>query len=544
MDLSPKGRAQDLRNAIRFITAQTNLPILLIQVGIMMLVVPSAADFVGLGDPLEIGLSEMVLGVAGILILVSGIALDWTVGQRTVRKRLARLSLHNLRPDRAILAVVLLGVLFVIMSQVMTTNQVSRLGVFAFFSLLIHYAFAHVFGTATRDGVQTEELSGTQQGFSFARSVAAIGSLAIVVYLIGNPAVYSHLGLDVQEMIYNLRVARMNERDLATIEKGYYENLIRVDWLTSEAMYEQLRMTYYWVELEDTQIGRLTGDFYKWELIPQSEDLLYGVPMRINRWGMRDRDYEREKPPSTYRIAVLGQSVAMGLGVHADKTFESILEERLNRENENGPYTKYEILDFGVPDYTALHQAILLEDKVLSFEPDMVLYVAYIDKGYAVWHLAEMVSSGVDIPSDSLRQLVKEAGVDDDMDVHEAERRLKTKGDEILLWAYSQIVQQSREHDILPVWAFVPVVDEGRRNDEIPEHIRLAEEAGFIVLNLSDVYDGYDPRGLKVEGYDLHPNEAGHRLIAERLYEELEARNEILSLGLSDKGNTGTETSN
>ena len=51
---------------------------------------------------------------------------------------------------------------------------------------------------------------------------------------------------------------------------------------------------------------------------------------------------------------------------------------------------------------------------MFSFEPDVVLYVAYTDKGFTTWHLAEMSSAGVDIPYDDIREMMKEAGVDDD----------------------------------------------------------------------------------------------------------------------------------
>ena len=55
--------------------------------------------------------------------------------------------------------------------------------------------------------------------------------------------------------------------------------------------------------------------------------------MSINRWGMRDRDYEQTPAPDTYRIALTGPSFVMGSGVADNEVFEWLLEDRLNREH-------------------------------------------------------------------------------------------------------------------------------------------------------------------------------------------------------------------
>jgi lysophospholipase L1-like esterase len=62
---------------------------------------------------------------------------------------------------------------------------------------------------------------------------------------------------------------------------------------------------------------------------------------------------------------------------------------------------------------------------------------------------------------------------------------------------------------------------------------RLAAEAGFNVLDLSGVYDGYDWRTLVVAPWDPHPNAAGHRLIADKLYEVLRQHQDLIPLNLA-----------
>ena len=57
--------------------------------------------------------------------------------------------------------------------------------------------------------------------------------------------------------------------------------------------------------------------------------------------------------------------------------------------------------------------------------------------------------------------------------------------------------------------------------------MQLAEEAGFIVLDLSGIYKNQDIKSLHVAEWDDHPNGKGHQLIAARLYEALLEKEEI-----------------
>jgi hypothetical protein len=46
------------------------------------------------------------------------------------------------------------------------------------------------------------------------------------------------------------------------------------------------------------------------------------------------------------------------------------------------------------------------------------------------------------------------------------------------------------------------------------------------------VYDGHDWRTLLVAPWDDHPNAAGHRLIADKLYEVLQQHRDLIPLNL------------
>ena len=56
---------------------------------------------------------------------------------------------------------------------------------------------------------------------------------------------------------------------------------------------------------------------------------------------------------------------------------------------------------------------------------------------------------------------------------------------------------------------------------------QMAREAGFDTIDLSDVYSGEEVQILRVAEWDFHPNAYGHRLIANRLQQELHSHPEI-----------------
>jgi hypothetical protein len=59
------------------------------------------------------------------------------------------------------------------------------------------------------------------------------------------------------------------------------------------------------------------------------------------------------------------------------------------------------------------------------------------------------------------------------------------------------------------------------------EFISLAEKAGFAVADLSDWAGGRRPAEVKLGEGDHHASSPGHRLIADRLAEEVRLRPEL-----------------
>jgi hypothetical protein len=191
----------------------------------------------------------------------------------------------------------------------------------------------------------------------------------------------------------------------------------------------------------------------------------------------------------------------------------------LNQEKPAG--RRYEILNFAVQGYQPPQQVVAV-DKAVTFAPDSVFYVAAgRELSRAAWYLVEVVQKRIEIPYQPLRDIVEKAGLRPDMDETTGRRLLQPFHHEILLWTYKSIADRARAVGAVPVFVFLPQVREGAWQEETPETLRVAEEAGFVVINLAETYKGIDIGTVRLAEWDDHPNVRGHELIAARLYDAL-----------------------
>ena len=191
----------------------------------------------------------------------------------------------------------------------------------------------------------------------FGRSAVFTGATGTLLLVIGQPAVQDRLteggpfGDDLVGMVSSLQVERLNEADAVLVDRGYYEGL-----LTAPSFLSALWRARVGAppgrdrgRLEETEAGRTRDDLLRYELRPGVLIDFQGVSFTTNEWGMRDREgYLSTKPPLTYRIALMGSSYSMGWGVPLSSTFETLAEERLNRERPWDGFDRYEILNFSV----------------------------------------------------------------------------------------------------------------------------------------------------------------------------------------------------
>ena len=84
-------------------------------------------------------------------------------------------------------------------------------------------------------------------------------------------------------------------------------------------------------------------------IVGEEEDRV--ILYRINDDGFRDRDYPRERRPGTFRILVLGDSVAYGTGVQLQETLAKQMEARFRDLVGEGVFEGHRV---GAPSRVAL----------------------------------------------------------------------------------------------------------------------------------------------------------------------------------------------
>jgi D-alanyl-lipoteichoic acid acyltransferase DltB (MBOAT superfamily) len=343
----------------------------------------------------------------------------------------------------------------------------------------------------------------------------------VILSALGIQAVYTSLGPAGATVINSLRSGQLSRTDMALLERGYYEDLVRVDRFNSQLWEVYMNKPQNWLDVQGLGLERFTGDFRQKELIPSTGVQTRFGPIHTNRWGMRDRDYAPQPGSDTYRIALLGASTVMGWGVGDDEVFEALVERRLNQAPPDPSFSRYEILNFAVPGYEPLQQLAVL-DKAWEFAPHAILHVAAGRELLgAAQNLATSIAKGVPIPYPYLREIARRAEIDQRTDETTALRRLEPFRGEMVSWLYAEMVRSARAHGAVPVLMFLPHIYPGIWQQEAAEVLDRARKAGFVVLDLQGIYRGIEGTDLRLAEWDAHPNVRGHQIIAAGLHDAI-----------------------
>lgn len=133
------------------------------------------------------------------------------------------------------------------------------------------------------------------------------------------------------------------------------------------------------------------SDSIIYELEPNRTARFRHQVVRMNSHGMRSPEVPVEKPPGTYRIAVLGDSYTFGWGVEQEKVFTRWMEKELSKSSPAG--VTVEVLNFGVPGYATFQEVASFFDKGRQFQPDAVL-VYFISNDFGLPFFIKGINGG------------------------------------------------------------------------------------------------------------------------------------------------------
>jgi len=127
---------------------------------------------------------------------------------------------------------------------------------------------------------------------------------------------------------------------------------------------------------------------------PSTRGLNAGALYETNRAGFRGPETPERKPEAVFRLAVIGDSTAMGWGVEQHDTYASRIERRLNSPDSPlraasakagsqprtlgierlQPTQRFEVLNFALAGLDAGEVSKRFEDLALRFDPDLVIW--------------------------------------------------------------------------------------------------------------------------------------------------------------------------
>jgi hypothetical protein len=365
----------------------------------------------------------------------------------------------------------------------------------------------------------------------FWREVATTTFGAAFFILIAlKPAILTPISPHLSGLVGDIRArASLNAADVERLRRGYYEDLGDITRFNSELWNVMGGAPADWYRGVNQDKPRT--DVLRIEFGAPSTAIFRGATRTINSLGMRDREYSVVPPPNTFRIALLGSSHDMGSGVGDAETYENLVEDRLNAEL--GPVTglTYEILNFSHGGYAPTNKVAMLEDRIMDFAPDLVIYssttqdLRWVFKANQLQHLAR---HGLIDQFPSIRAAMDRAGIA--IDAEEIETNIGSvraqlypyAGDTLiaLLERFRKFAQDGGAGSALLILE-VPD-DSPERSPDFEFLSEIGAAAGMPVVNLQGTFAAIeDRRILWVAPWDAHPNSDAHQMIADLLFDQL-----------------------
>lgn len=319
---------------------------------------------------------------------------------------------------------------------------------------------------------------------------------------------------------------RASGSDVDRIERGYYEQIVDASRRIPSAVSEHHPRYPAHAIGAPFDAGELTApceDVREYTLRPRLNTTHLGQPWTTNSLGLRDREYPKVPSSDVVRIALVGDSIAAGWGVADDQGFEPLLERAMDSRFRRERGIGVEIVNFSVPGHSPGARWMDFRERGWSLAPNLVLFEATsADPGWDERRLRRLLPRGVGWDSPMYRSVLSAFDgrrILDDANL----AALRSKRSDLLEGVYRAIVAECRAHGVPVVWLLLPRVAKPIAPSDREQLIELAIRSGFSeAIDVSDVFDGIAPAELSIAPADFHPNQRGHRLLADRLQRELQ----------------------
>lgn len=275
---------------------------------------------------------------------------------------------------------------------------------------------------------------------------------------------------------------------------------------------------------------------------------------------LQDYPYTAEKAPGTFRIAVVGDSFSFAPFMQFTDAFPKKLEQMLNLNDSS---TKAQVINYGVPAYSTSHEVPKVAQAIKEQSDLIILQITLNDPEYkpitpigitnftnfgpmqpgastqklfAHWHTLAFVAQRLH-NSQTYRDYINYFNnLYDNPKTWGPFKKAMGKIAKSCSKSNTRIVAVVFPLFGLPLDASYPFYPIHKKIDDLLTTLNVPH------MDLSEYYKGIPLERLQViPGIDRHPNEIGHRIAAERIYDYLAQNNfipEELKIKLKFKGRT------
>ncbi len=251
----------------------------------------------------------------------------------------------------------------------------------------------------------------------------------------------------------------------------------------------------------------------KYELLPNLDTKYKLVDFHTNSEGFRGENYKLKK--NKRRVAVIGDSYTMGTGVSEEELYAKKTETLLSiDENKNA----YEFLNFGVSGYGLDEYTMILEKKVLKYNPDLVIF------GFCAPN--DQKEKGRDFNLDAFIIKPKKNVFWDSYLKKLLKIKLNPYKNETVVYKNYQLEFVDQKFNVInniltkkDVKGLVFYIDLAYNSKRVHQIKELAEKNSLLFLDVSIFFKDKNLTGYILNELDPHPNNKSNLIFAKKLKE-------------------------
>lgn len=271
---------------------------------------------------------------------------------------------------------------------------------------------------------------------------------------------------------------------------------------------------------------------------PPGVPKFYEKHVSLNKDSYRDTEHSYYKAKNTIRIVGLGDSFTFGSGIkNINDTYLKKLEKLLNQKSRDN---NYEVLNFGKPGVDTEFEIKILKNEALRYDPDIII-VGYVlndfrdidsikakkdSNIYFFWldiylrrysYLYHFTNKGFNIALEATG--LRKSYYQTIIDAFNSENNKEFN--KLYFKELKDISKNNNATLIIVVFPFIHKLNDYQFTMPHGFIAQAGDEYGIIVLDLLPYFKNIDGKKLIASRYDNHPNELGHQIAADAIYEKL-----------------------